>query len=332
MSNRPVSAPAPAHMQAYFQAQEQHHLGQGQSQSQDHLDNQGQGHAYTSHHRESPMGQSSSTQGHLDESSSSQQSRLSQDAIPNNLQVQTSTDNNYGKLSQSSHSSLSQPSPNSPGSPNYAIGPASKYPDNPGSRPSSARKPSGPTMPASPSQRLNRPRMPLPHQSNENVRSDVKNSNHQRNIFSSDLTTALQASSKDHKNSGAYNFDDSRDRSHDQSHDLSLDFQNRSIFDYNPPSRSESTGSVTPPLPPLSPTNSPPDSPEMELSSTLPRSISATNVSSPNKGLVEADGQVKRKPRRTSEVNFRMERPVRSKNGKNRGYRLKGKSQFILLI
>lgn len=273
------------------------------------------------------MGQSSSTQGHLDESSSSQQSRLSQEQVPKHLQVQTSTDNNYGKLSHSSHSSLSQPSPTSPGSPSYAIGPASKYPDNPGSRPSSARKPPGPIVPASPPGRQTRPRLPLPHQTNENMNTaDPRHANigYNRKNFSDDLTTALQAANKDLRSSGGYNFDDSHDVSHDLSHDLSHDFQNHSIFDYNAPSRSESTGSVTPPLPPLSPTNSPPDSPQLELSSKLPRSISATNVSSTVAMFDEVDVHNKRKPRRTSEVNIRMERSSRGKKMKKRGYKQSG--------
>lgn len=337
MSSRPVSAPAPAHMQAYFQAQDRRQSqgqGHGQSQSQEHLD--GQGHSYTSHHRESPMGQSSSTQGHLDESSSSQQSRLSQEqTLSKNLQIQTSTDNNYGKVSHSSHSSLSQPSPSSLGSPNYAIGPASKYPDNPGSRPSSARKPSAYT-PQSPSNRQNRPKLPLPHQrhesgnrsdyrqSSDNLAGDRKNTTtgFERKQLNEELTASARALSKDRVNT-SYNFDELHDRSHDQSHDMSLDFQNHSIFDYEPVSRSESTGSVTPPLPPLSPTNTPPDSAGEEVNSNLPRSISATNVSSAVVDGADDKVNAKRKPRRTSELNFGTERQTRQRKGK-KGFKMKG--------
>ncbi|KAL4238851.1 hypothetical protein ACF0H5_003558 [Mactra antiquata] len=345
--NRPVSAPAPAHMQSYFQNHEQQLQGQGQSQSQDNLDNQGQGHTYTSHQRESPMGQSSSTQGHLDESSSSQQSRASQEQAQKHLQLQTSTDNNYGKLSHSSqsHSSLSQPSPTSPGSPDYAIGPGTKYPDNPNSRPSSARKPTNNSMPQSPSQKQMRPRMPLPQQINDNViRNDLRqsaqnlnasfNDVNQRsrhtsgnNQFSEDLKSALNAASREQRTLGKYDFNESHDMSHDRSHDLSHDFQTRSIFDYNPPSRSESSGSVTPPLPPLSPNNTPPESPRTDPGSTLPRSLSATNVPSALMDETDGLGPMNHASRKAAEINMRNNRPLRGKKSRhNRGFKSKGGS------
>lgn len=339
-ASRPQSAPAPAHMQSYFMS---HERLQGQSHSHDELDgypvkpSMGPGHTNLSNQRESPTGQSTSTQGHLDESSSSQQSKLSQDAGTKSLHIHPPADNTR-KSSQSSPSSLSQPSPHSPASPNYAIGPASKYPDNPGSRPSSARKAVGhgpPALPARSPQRPDKPGFPprnithndhairndrKPHNvSFPGYNGDISGMKLHGHTGSQDLTTSLQAASKEHR----YKFN----TSHDQSHDLSQELQNHSIFDYNVPSRSESTGSVTPPLPPLSPTNTPPDSLLLDPSGNLPRSISATNVSSGDMTLTPGDenGLNKRKPRRTSELHFRMApKPTGKKSRK--GFKSKGMS------
>ena len=348
-TSRPQSAPAPAHMQSYFMS---HDRLQNQSHIHDELDGYPvrQGHVNSTIQRESPTGQSSSTQGHLDESSSSQQSKLSQEGIPKNLHVYPPVDNTR-KKSQNSPSSLSQQSPTSPASPNYAIGPASKYPDNPSSRPSSARKivGNGNAPPALPARSPQRPdKLGYHHRNITHNEPAIKNDRNPQNASfpghngdfsvsnvrhahrgSQDLTTSLQAASKEHR----FKFD----VSHDQSHDLSQELQNHSIFDYSALSRSESTGSVTPPLPPLSPTNTPPDSPHLDPSGNLPRSISATNVSSGDMTLIHGEDRTylgsKRKPRRASELNFKMAPKPASKKSR-RGFKSKGKrlSAYIKCI
>lgn len=337
-ASRPQSAPAPAHMSAYFMSHDRLNNNR-EAHSHDELDGHiSQGHHHSVNQRESPTGQSSSTQGHLDESSSSQQSKLSHENVPKNLHVQTSGDSSR-KISQSSPSTLSQPSPKSPASPNYAIGPASKYPEITNSRPSSARKPpshSGPSLPPRSPQRPDKPGIlhkTQPHSEHtgngerklHNVsfpgfNGDISGSLGHINTSAQDLTTSLQAASKEHR----LKIDSSYDRCHNQSHDLSQDLQNHSIFDYTVHSRSESSGSVTPPLPPLSPTNTPPDSPSVDPGGSLPRSISATNVSSGDVTLVggEDTGQ-KRKQRRTSELNFRMA-PKPASRRSRKGLRSKG--------
>ncbi|WAR20583.1 hypothetical protein MAR_002421 [Mya arenaria] len=289
----------------------------------------------TSQHRESPMGQSSSTQGHLNESSSSQQSRLSEEITNHDPQGHGGMDGNLRKSSESSHQSFGQASPGSPGSPNYAIGPASKYPEYHSSRPLSARKP-----PALPSRSPQRPDKLVLTQRN-NLHSELGGKNdrrtanrsfaeygdgapspsvHRSNKHTKDLTTALQAASKEHR----HNLDLSRDFSHNKSHDLSQEMQTCSIFDYNVPSRSESTGSITPPLPPLSPANS--DSPTEEFPSNLARSTSASNLRMPDQHAVESQLRDGRKPRRTSELNFRMER---KSHGKKQKKNLKSKESNL---
>ncbi|XP_052768318.1 uncharacterized protein LOC128208772 isoform X1 [Mya arenaria] len=290
----------------------------------------------TSQHRESPMGQSSSTQGHLNESSSSQQSRLSEEITNHDPQGHGGMDGNLRKSSESSHQSFGQASPGSPGSPNYAIGPASKYPEYHSSRPLSARKP-----PALPSRSPQRPDKLVLTQRN-NLHSELGGKNdrrtanrsfaeygdrapspsvHRSNKHTKDLTTALQAASKEHR----HNLDLSRDFSHNKSHDLSQEMQTCSIFDYNVPSRSESTGSITPPLPPLSPANS--DSPTEEFPSNLARSTSASNLRMPDQHAVESQLRDGRKPRRTSELNFRMER---KSHGKKQKKNLKSKGANLV--
>ncbi|KAH3846964.1 hypothetical protein DPMN_089273 [Dreissena polymorpha] len=333
-TSRPVSAPSPSHMAAHF-----HDKGQGHSYLQ-----QGQGNPHTSNHRESPMGQSSSTQGQLDESTSSHQSKTSQDNF-NAKSLHVNTNPQYldnaktTKLSDSSPSSLSQPSPNSPGSPNYAIGPSSKYPDNPSGRPTSARKP--PTLPGRSPIRLDKPG--YPQRNVNNIDIAVNNERKQHNVsfpdtsdgvgitpvtrrkhsLSQDLTTALQAASREQ----SYKLNLSHDISYDQSHhDLSQDFQNQSIFDYSAHPGSESTGSVTPPLPPLSPTNTPPETPRSDDEArNLARSISATNVSFAVRNAGENLPRESRKHRRTSELNLRMDRKSHEHGRKTRsGYKSKG--------
>lgn len=292
------------------------------------------------------MGQSSSTQGPLDESSSSHQSKTSQDNFnAKSLHVNTNPqylDNTKAtKLSDSSPSSLSQPSPNSPGSPNYAIGPSSKYPDNPSGRPTSARKP--PTLPGRSPLRLDKPGYPQRNVNVNNSDNAVSNDRKQHNVsfpdmtdsvgiipmvnrrkhnLSQDLTTALQAASREQ----SYKLNRSHDMSYDQSHDLSQEFQNHSIFDYSAHPGSESTGSVTPPLPPLSPADTPPDTPRSDDEApNFARSNSATNVSFAVRNAGENLARESRKQRKTSELNLRMDRKSHEHGRKPRsGYKSKG--------
>ena len=353
--NRPVSAPAPAHMKAHFQREDHLNI---QSHSQDNLVNNSQMNLNTSSQRESPMGQSSS-QGHLEESSSSQQSRLSQGQgqTQNNIQGQGHTAFQppfviVGKLNNIS-GSLS--SPNSDGSPNYEIGPSSKYPET-GSRPSSAKRQQANFRQVS-------PRIDLPNnnQNNDQTRRDSGkppvNSGPQGSVrnkppinITDNLSTSLQNASKLQHQRG-YSYDGSRDnllnRSHDRSHDRihnkshdsllnrshvrdqGSDIAGHSIFDFED-FRSETSGSVTPPLPPLSPTNTPPDSPSIGGSPTLPRSASASNVLAAIHGQDMVDSVMKlnvdnRKPRRTSELQFPMER---RKSGPRPG-KMKNRSRGI---
>ena len=307
LTSRPTSAPAPAHMHVHFGNLGQGQQGQSHSASQECVDGhfQGQGDV-TSALRESPMGQSSSTQGQLDGSMSSQLTSGSH-VDPGQLNLSSSLDNTAKFSSQNvTKSSLSSPStinsPNSPNIPNYAIGPAAKYPEM-GSRPSSAKnRISGHQVHGSPAVKHKDTRRDLNSSGNisHGLNSNVS-SHHRQKQFSDDLSTALQAASRGHKlkrRLGSYSSNEM---------DNSRDIQDRSIFDYEA-SHSESSGSVTPPLPPLSPTVTPPDSPE--LSPTLPRSHSATNISN-LKMLETVQGSGvpdKHKDRRTSDIQIKMEK------------------------
>ena len=336
-TSRPVSAPAPADMHVHFEKLGQSHIGQGQlghdhigqgplghgrSPSQERIDGQlqGQSGVMSSTLRTSPMGQSSSTQGQLDGSMSSQLTSGSH-ADPGQLNLSSSLDNT-GKpgIQNTLKSSLSSPSSvNSPNSPGYTIGPAAKYPEI-GSRPSSAKnRISGALTQGSPAvKHKDMKHVSDSHNSGNSpcaVKHKSANSPHRHKRFSEDLTKALKsASGRHHSQSFDYSFDDSRE------------LNDQSIFDYDVPSRSETSGSVTPPLPPLSPTVTPPDSPD--LSPTLPRSHSATNISNAKMhetmlGLGVSD---KRRTRRTSELQFKMER--KHNHGKRRNPAMKSKGKL----
>ena len=332
-TSRPVSAPAPADMHVHFDklgqgqlgnGQHGHNglgqLGQGRVPSQDRIDGHPQGHGgmMPSTQRTSPMGQSSSTQGQLDGSMSSQLTSGSH-GDPGQLNLSSSMDHT-GKPGPGAHntvkSSLSSPtSVNSPNSPGYTIGPAAKYPEM-GSRPSAKNRISGALTQGSPAVK----HKDMKHSDFRNsgnsprgVKHRSANSPHRHQKFSEDLTKALKSASGRHSKSFDYSFDDSRD------------LNEQSIFDYDVPSQSESSGSVTPPLPPLSPTVTPPDSPD--LSPALPRSHSATNITHTKmhetmQGLGVSD---KRRPRRTSELQFKMDKKHHHGKRKTHGMNSKGK-------
>ena len=334
LSNRPTSAPAPAHMHVHFENLGQGHQSQGHSTSQERLEGhfQGQSGVTSSTLRESPMGQSSSTQGQLDGSMSSQLTSGSH-VDQGQLNLSSSMDNTGKTSSQNiTKSSLSSPSsvnsPNSPNIPNYAIGPAAKYPEM-GSRPSSSKnRISGHQVHGSLSMNHKDSKHASEiHNSGNNshgLNSANVSSHYKHKQFSDDLTTALQVASRGHKSKhrhGNYSSDEM---------DNSREIQDRSIFDYEA-SHSESSGSVTPPLPPLSPTVTPPDSPE--LSPTLPRSHSATNISHhkmhetmQGSGLLD-----KHNVRRSSDVLFKNERKLPHGKRRNPGLKSKGKPGYQLV-
>ena len=331
-TSRPVSAPAPADMHVHFEKLGQGQLGQGhngmatvgqgRSPSQDRIDGHSQGHGgvMPSTLRTSPMGQSSSTQGQLDGSMSSQLTSGSH-GDPGQLNLSSSIDNTVKTgVQNNAKSNLSSPtSVHSPNSPGYTIGPAAKYPEM-GSRPSSAKnRISGALLtqgsPAVKQKDVKHSDFRNSGNSPRGVKHRSANSPHRHKKFSEDLTKALKsAGGRHHSQSFDYSFDDSRD------------LNDQSIFDYDVPSQSESSGSVTPPLPPLSPTVTPPDSPD--LSPTLPRSHSATNITNTKmhetmQGLGVSD---KRRPRRTSELQFKMENKHHH-HGKRKTHGMKSKGK-----
>lgn len=313
-------------MQVHFENLGQGHQTQGRSPSQERLEGhfQGQSGVTSSTQRESPMGQSTSTQGQLDGSMSSQLTSGSH-GDQGQLNLSSSMDNR-GKSSfhTAAKSSLSSPSsvnsPNSPNSPNCAIGPGAKYPEM-GSRPSSAKnRISGSLVQGSPAvKHKDSKHVSDSHTSGSNSQGIKHNINspHRQKRFSEDLTKALKTASRGNlsQKSFDYSFDEMNN---------SRDLKDQSIFDYEA-SQSESSGSVTPPLPPLSPTVTPPDSPE--LSPALPRSHSATNVSHTkmHETMQGSGVQDKRKPRRTSELQFRMHSKHHHRKGRNPQMKSKGK-------
>lgn len=332
LTSRPVSAPAPADMHVHFEnlSQGQGQQAHGRSPSQERVDGhfQGQGAAISSTLRASPMGQSSSTQGQLDGSMSSQLTSGSH-VDPGQLNLSSSLDNTgkpgFQNIRKSSLSSPSVNSPNSPNSAGFAIGPAAKYPEM-GSRPSSAKnRISGSLAQGSPSGKHKETKHVSDSRNSGNISKGTThnmsaNSPHRQKQFSEDLTKALKTVSQGHHSrSFDYSFDDSRD------------IKDQSIFDYDH-SHSESSGSVTPPLPPLSPTVTPPDSPEFSPT-TLPRSHSATNISNTKmhetmQGSGVADH---RQTRRTSELQFKMEKK-HHQPGKRRNPALKPRGKQIPFV
>ncbi|KAL3873029.1 hypothetical protein ACJMK2_036191 [Sinanodonta woodiana] len=265
--------------------------------------------------RASPVGQSSSTLGQQEGSTSSQTSSMSQSEA--GASAAASTFETFGKFRIPSDSE-------------FAIGPAAKYPEH-GSRPSSAK-----SRPQVSQQRPNmgrqiseENRLGFLHQSVHDKSKYSENMEQKDNVYV-DMTPrkfTLKSGSQrtpQHLMRGAVS--SKRDNTEhfnrgfivDESDNSQLDVQEHSIFDYEASHSESSSRSVTPPLPPLSPTNTPPDSllSSPDMSPKLPHSLSATNIAVDKTSDIlpfsTRPGNVKHQLQMPSELQFRMDRQVRT--------------------
>ncbi|KAK3594998.1 hypothetical protein CHS0354_003722 [Potamilus streckersoni] len=262
--------------------------------------------------RASPVGQSSSTLGQQEGSTSSQTSSMSQSEA--GASAAPSTFETFGKFRTPSDSE-------------FAIGPAAKYPEH-GSRPSSAKsRPQVSQRPNMGRQISEENRLGFLHHSVHDKSKYSENMEHKDNMYV-DMTPKkftlksdsqrtpqhLMRGTVSSKRDIAGHFN--RGFSVDESDNSQLDVQEHSIFDYEASHSESSSRSVTPPLPPLSPTNTPPDSllSSPNMSPKLPHSLSVTNIAidkAPDL-LPFSTRPDNRKIQVSSELQFRMDRPERT--------------------